>query len=27
MPPYIIDDDEITHLGQAVEKALAEALE
>ena len=27
MPPYIIDDDEIAHLGQAVEKALAEALE
>jgi len=27
MPPYIIGDDEITHLGQAVEKALTEALE
>jgi len=27
MPPYIIGDDEITHLGQSVEKALAEALE
>jgi len=27
MPPYIVEDDEIAHLGQAVEKALAEALE
>lgn len=26
MPPYIIDDDEITHLGNAVQEALSQAL-